>query len=284
MNKQDSADLKQKSSCILNQSIRLSTRISRYMSFDVFLQLLEGKLFVPRKMIFLDSRECGLISMKNQFSLNVVSENGKESMKYITSKQKKIDKYIENLKQSQYLLTSCWTLDDGDNYLMWESYASDIGVCVCTTIGDLINAIEFEKDGYLPICSQMAYGNVSIPMDFLESVFTKDKYYYSENEVRLYFIPKSVSDNYDLKMITRSEIQEILFKASEIEKIVTNNTTNTNATFKFFDIRPEFIHSVILSPKIKSSSICCFKRILKDQYPIVFDNDNMIRQSNIQIN
>ena len=53
---------------ILNQNIDSDTRICRYMGFDVFLQLLNGKLFVPRRELFMDVRESGKKSIKSAYS------------------------------------------------------------------------------------------------------------------------------------------------------------------------------------------------------------------------
>ncbi len=275
---------KEKSPWILNQILPKETPICRYMGFDVFLQILSGKFFVPRKMRFLDARESGKISMKYRFAFGSANENDKEQIDTLDEdRQCQINQYIENLIQSKYLLTSCWTIDNGEDYLMWKSYTTDIGVCVRTTIKDLLESIDYDKESYVPICSPIIYGNVSIQKEFLESIFTKDKYYISEKEVRIYFAPKSELNNADLKNITYQEAERILYNASNKEKELCTNESNTDAPHKIFDIRPTFIKSIILSPMIKPNTISCFKTILKEQFPNIFPNDNMIKQSKLNI-
>ena len=188
-------------------------------------------------------------------------------------------------------MTSCWSIDKGEDYLMWESYTDDIGVCVCTTIGDLMDAIDYDKEGYVPICSPMVYGNISERSEFIESVFTKDKFYISENEIRLYFVPKSEFKNIDFKNLTTADIERILLEESlkEAEKEAQKEAQNekigaTYASNIFFDINPKFIKSVILSPKIKPSTIPSFRKILHSQFNTIFTSDIMIKQSEIQIN
>lgn len=275
---------KEKSPWILNQILPKETPICRYMGFDVFLQILSGKFFVPRKMRFLDARESGKISMKYRFAFGSANENDKEQIDTLDEdRQCQINQYIENLIQSKYLLTSCWTIDNGEDYLMWKSYTTDIGVCVRTTINDLLESIDYEKESYVPICSPMIYGNVSIQKEFLESVFTKDKYYISEKEIRIYFVPKSNLNNVDLNMITNSDVEEILFNASCLEEELYKSDTYSCTLHKFFDIHPSFIKSIIFSPRIKSGTFSCFRYLLRNQYPNIFTSDYMITESKINI-
>jgi len=259
------------------------TRICRYMGFDAFLQLLEGSLFVPRKNLFLDARESGKILNQWRFACSFFEENGEETFRKVNEEQSEIDKYIENLRKSKYLLTSCWTVDNGEDYLMWMSYAPTIGVCVRTTIGDLLNSIEYDKYDYIPICSPMLYGNVSKRKSFLESVFTKDKYYKSEREMRIYFVPKSEINNFNLDSITNSDIESILINSLVKEKEMCELKTRQSVPYKYFDVQANFIKSIILSPRIKSGTISYFRKLLRKQYKNIFTSDGMIKKSQIEI-
>lgn len=267
------------------QSVDLSaeTRICRYMGFDVFLQILEGRLFVPRKKLFLDARESGKISNQWRFACSLFDKNNEKTSDKVVEEQSKIDEHVDNLKKSRYLLTSCWTFDNGEDYMMWMSYAPTIGVCVQTTIGDLLNSIEYDKYDYIPICSPMLYGNVSIRKNSLESFFTKDKFYKSEREMRIYFVPKSEINKFNLDRVTNSDIESILLNASVSEKRMCESKTSQSVLHKYFDIQANFIKSIILSPQIKSGTISCFRKLLREQYNNIFTSDNMIKTSQIEI-
>lgn len=165
---------------------------------------------------------------------------------------------------------------------MWKSYTNTIGVCVCTTIIDLLNSIDYDKDDYIPICSPMVYDNDWSSKDYADSLFRKDKYYISENEIRIYFVLKSEILDIDLKQISNPQIGNILLKASHKEKEMFDNSKQS-VKYKLFDINPIFIKSVILSPEIKSNTISCFKNMLMNQFPNIFKYKNMIKPSDILI-
>lgn len=272
---------------LLNQEITVDTKICRYMDFDVFLQFLSGKLFVPRRRIFIDAREGGKMPLKYKFALRVVGENIQESDNINTVNQNVIDKYIENIRQSGFLLTSCWTFDDGEDYLMWKSYTSRVGVCVKTTVGKLLDSIAYDynkgedTEHFFPICSNIYYRNLYHPSDYLESLFTKDEYYASEKEIRIYFVPKrKILDNALMHIERNDNVKQILLDTSLNEEKLSEST-NDFSMYKFFKIKPNCIDSIVLSPFIKSSTIECFRDILKNQFSEIIANDNKIKRSDI---
>jgi len=111
-----------KSAYIFNNVISPDTAICRYMDFDAFLHLLNGYLYVPRKQNFLDIRESGKVPLKYQFLPTIsgcVDDRIKEKRR---EKQEERSQYTRNLMASRFLLTSCWAVDNGENYLMWKSY------------------------------------------------------------------------------------------------------------------------------------------------------------------
>ena len=263
---------------ILNQTLDNGTRICRYMSFDVFLQLLYGILFVPRRQLFMDVRESGKRNIKSRFMLRSINDNN-HGIQKIQEELNAYDQFSKKLRQSRFLLTSCWTIDNGEDFLMWKSYASQIGVCVKTTIGQLLFNIDYVKNNLLPICSTMSYMGIYQKAGLLESVFAKDKYYQSENEFRIYFVPRDNVTAEEMKSIDAKTVEKILKKASEKEEEKFKDPKYPMSIF--LDVDPLFINSIILSPFIKSSTIDCFRDLLRKRFSELFPNDNYIRKSEI---
>ena len=265
---------------VLNQSLDNDTRICRYMSFDVFLQLLYGKLFVPRRQLFMDVRESGRRPIRSRFLLKSIGETNHDIQK-IQKELKTYDQYSKNLRQSRFLLTSCWTIDNGEDFLMWKSYASQIGVCVKTSIGQLLTNINYEKYDLMPICSTMSYLGIYQKTGFLESVFAKDRYYQSENEFRIYFVPRSNVADKELKSIDTKTVERIISRSSEKEEEQSKDPKYTMSIF--LEVHPQFISSIVLSPFIKSSTVYCFRDLLRNRFGELFPNDKYIKESEIII-
>ena len=265
---------------VLNQSLDNDTRICRYMSFDVFLQLLYGKLFVPRRQLFMDVRESGRRPIRSRFLLKSISETNHDIQK-IQKELKTYEQYSKNLRQSRFLLTSCWTIDNGEDFLMWKSYASQIGVCVKTSIGQLLTNIKYEKYDLLPICSTMSYLSIYQKAGFLESVFAKDKNYQSENEFRIYFVPRGNVLDEEMKSIDTETVERIILRSSEKEEEQSKDPKYPMNIF--LDVDPQLISSIVLSPFIKTSTIDCFRNLLRNQFGEIFPNDKYIKESEIII-
>ena len=259
---------------IINNIINRDTKICRYMNFDSFLIMLEGKFYVSRKQKFFDHRESGKIPIKHHFVFSAVSEYIAEKDNIVTKRQE--IRFINNLAKSRFLLTSCWTINNGENYLMWKGYTEKIGVCVCTTIGKLIDSIDYEKLNYIPICSPMFYERINMQEDFLQSTFTKELFYESEKEIRFYFVPTTyLSQNEE---IGNDDVENILLKTSEEEEKIYNSNSTKYEESIVFDFKADAIDNVIISPFVLNSSVSYFRKILKNQYPKIF-NDYNIKES-----
>lgn len=279
-NKDNSA---KKITYLLNHIITPETKICRYIDFDLFLQILEGKFYVPRKLTFLDLRESGKIPIKMRFAYNAVGENCVGTKEIINDSQEKIDQYVKNLKQSRFLLTSCWTIDNGEDYLMWKSYTNRVGVCMHTTIDKLMDAIDFGKEKYVPICSPMFYDIPNTNESFLESIMKKDIYYLSESEIRFYFVPIGNTTNEELIKMNNTAVEILLEETSNNEENIYNDNPKNYQILKGFNINPDFIESITLSPFIKKQSICCFKKLLREQYGNIFGSETKIKESNLNL-
>lgn len=261
---------------LINNLISADTRICRYMELENFLQILDGKFFVPRKTFFLDVRENGKIPLRSQFVFSIPNSQNDS-----TFLQNERNDYLNNLSKSKFLLTSCWTINSGEDYLMWKGYASNIGVCVSTTIDKLILSINFEKKRFLPICSPMFYTDTNFQTDFLETVFTKEKHYVSEKEIRFYFVPQNKILDIGKKEFDNNKIKELLLETSNTEENRYNQNREMYIYHETFDINPNFIESVMLSPFIGRRSRHMIQDALVTKYSCL---KNKIKVSQINEN
>ena len=268
----------------LNQTVTPDTEICRYMGFDVFLQLLGGVFYVPRKQSFLDTRESGKIPMKFKFGFQNISNPEFKSLKTNEEKHTETTQYLQNLVRSQLLLTSCWACNYGEDYLMWKSYTNDtIGVCVRTTIDKLMQAINYDDKGYIPICSPMTYRHTTPNIDFMESMFTKEPFYISENELRIYFIPKEVALSHDWIDADNNSVKQLLIETSEYEEKLLQQKEEKYPKHVTFEINPAFIDSIILSPFIKPNTYQYFLKALNGYFADFFKNGIKVNHSEITI-
>ena len=269
---------------ILNQALSPNTKICRYVGFDVFLQLLGGKFYVPRKNSFLDARESGKIPLKYKFGLQIASNKNTVYPKTKEEKNDELSKQIQNLVNSRLLLTSCWAIDHGEDYLMWKSYTNDtIGVCVRTTIDKLMQAIEFDIEGYTPICSPVLFQKTTPNVDFMESMFSKEPFYSSEEELRIYFVPHEVTNSYDRKNANNEVVRQLLMETISHEEKEIKGKENSYPMSITFDFNPTFIESIVLSPFIKPKTFPFFQKVLNGDFADYFRKTIMINQSDISI-
>lgn len=239
------------------------------MSFETLLQILNGDFYVPRKALFSDEREFGFIPLKNRFALRPICDDSELANRALEECKKSIDDYKERMNKSRFLLTSCWTLNCMENYLMWKAYAPQIGVCVRTTIGKLRDAIKFDETDYITICSPMEYKGGETFSDFLASLFKKDLYYESEQEIRFYFVHKdclphkSTDDN--------DKVEKTLMKAIEFEQKEFKGKSSNYKMHEMFSIDPEsLIDSISISPFLKQETFYYLLQSLEQRYPHIY--------------
>lgn len=271
---------------LFNHIINPNTTICRYMDLDKFLPLLEGHFYVPRKLNFPDSGESGKIPPKFWFGFSCVNEKWERQSEMVSKRQERRNRYIKSLLESRLLLTSCWIIDNGEDYLMWNSYARKLGVCLRTTIADLMYSLDYDKENYLPICSPIFYEKINYNEDLLESIFKKEPYYQSENEVRFYFVPKDNIPSCAIEDFNNVDVEKILKETAKNEEKKYKESQKSHSKYdlyKIFEIKPEFINSIILSPLILKGSEKIIKDILLGQYGSVFKNKSMIESSKISL-
>ena len=213
------------------------------MDLDKFLSMLvTNKLYVARKENFsnIDNQECSL-PLKRLFAIQCVGDN--VTTHDISSRSRFCKNLFEEYKESKKLLTSCWSLRETDNYLMWKSYTSGIAVCIKTTIEQFIESIQ--TNDYQVICGKIEYGGYR-SNNIEDLLFSKRPYYSNEEEFRFYFYREG--NGYD---------SDHIFLPISIENM---------------------IYEVVLSPFILPTSADYIIRILEDEHKYL---KGKIRKSNI---
>ena len=173
---------------VLMEGVDSKTEIYQYMDLDYLLCLLEKKKYhVNKKCVFLDKYESKL-PVKAMFRQKAVGGE-------MENIQPEIDTYEilerrRKYEQMKDVLTSCWTERDTESYLMWASYASKIGVCIKSTISNFVAS--FEVDNYRIWCGRVMYKEYNANQTLMESLFSKEKAFEDEREIRFYFKKKGV--------------------------------------------------------------------------------------------
>lgn len=162
--------------------------VMRYMKYDYLTKMLDNnKFYVPLKQSFNDMGEHKL-PLKNMFRIY-------PAFVEIPEEQRKMD-YERTLRKhkdfalSQRLPTSCWTLRGYENYLMWMGYTDKTGVCIKSTLGNVVASLSYP--GYNLYCGKIRYKNCWFHDD--DELFPKQKYFADERELRMYFEPEATID------------------------------------------------------------------------------------------
>lgn len=111
--------------------------ICQYMRLDYLLQLLEtGKYYVKRRRNFNDAGERH-IKYLFDFGVSAIDKGIPQQSRVSKNAREKVISYSDIINCP----TSCWTKADHESFLMWKSYASEIGVCVKTTVHSVISSL-----------------------------------------------------------------------------------------------------------------------------------------------
>ena len=168
-----------------------NTPIRQYLKLDYLLQLLESSsYYVKRKSKFEDKRESSL-PLKSLFHLQSVGDTAYKSLddKYMGESLEKFRKY----NKSSNILTSCWTERVGESALMWKNFVDNRGACIKTNINNFVAS--FVEDDYEICCGRMSYNGYIAEQDYLEALFSKERYFSEEKEIRFYFTPRDRKEN-----------------------------------------------------------------------------------------
>lgn len=184
--------------------------ICQYMRLDYLIQLLEtGNYYVKRRRLFEDANE-SYNDIKYAFTPRAVGNNVG-----IQPIQERLIQYTDIVNCP----TSCWSKRRCESYLMWKSYATEIGACIRTTIHNLIASLQIDLDysnqDNLVLCGSMNYNNFKPSTNEEKQLFDKDIVYSDEDEFRFYFLLASGSEmkhnnGISIPVDTKVMIDEIL--------------------------------------------------------------------------
>ena len=203
--------------------------ICQYMRLDYLIQLLKTqKYYVNRRHQFIDANE---VNNRIKFKFNL-----KPSINNTISSTKKVERFFST-HEIELLPTACWTKRKQESFLMWKSYATEMGACIKTTKHNVIASIKTditEQSENLVICGSMDYKSFKPSLDEEKQLFDKDIAYAEEKEFRFYFHFPSYDTNKDANAITipvdtKIMIDEIILSpfickdaANEISQMITD--------------------------------------------------------------
>lgn len=167
-----------------------NTPISQYMDLDYFLLLLKNKnYYVSRKYTFPDLNE-GEFPSKRIFPFTAVGENTPPQPKHDVDTCLRVWK---SYQENRGVPTSCWTHDISNNILMWKNFTSKLGVCIKSSVRNVIASIKENK--YDIWCGKMTYNGYYAKRGFMKNMFSKVSAYSKEDECRFYFFEQTLPDN-----------------------------------------------------------------------------------------
>lgn len=156
--------------------------ICQYMRLDYLIQLLETqKYYVKRRKYFDDLNE-RYQNTKLAFAPVLVRNN---DVSNVDSPKRKIP-YMKIVNCP----TSCWTMCERESFLMWKSYATEMGACIRTSVHRFIDSLlpDFSLNSTNRIVAgSMIYDKVKPSFDEIHQLFDKDYVYADEQEFRFYF-------------------------------------------------------------------------------------------------
>jgi hypothetical protein len=187
--------------------------ICQYMRLDYLIRLLEEKqYYVKRRRTFEDANEC----YKNNKLMFAPWPVGNNCTSQSQSKERWIP-YTDII----HCPTSCWSKHERESYLMWKSYATEIGACIRTTVHNFIASLQIDLDivnsENRVLCGSMNYDYFKPSTIEDNQLFDKDIVYADENEFRFYFLLASDTEKkndekkgIDVPVDTKIMIDEIL--------------------------------------------------------------------------
>lgn len=177
----------------VKNEIPWDTPIYQYMRLDYFISILATKeYFVRPRCGFDDAFEYNL-PLPKMFPIHEVGATVPPEV--LKDECQKMSEKLRANRDNGALLTSCWCLRTCENMLMWNCYASKIGVRIRSTISRFLSSLN--TDIYDVLCGCMNYNGYGFYNEDL--FFTKDKGYESEDEFRFYLMPKVSSPYTDTK-------------------------------------------------------------------------------------
>ncbi|QLG62216.1 DUF2971 domain-containing protein [Halorarum salinum] len=171
-------------------------KIWRYMDFTQLVSLLENdELYFPRADSLEDPFEGSLpVSHKNNVREEIFNE---KSVNWAVQHLPKFRKICR-----KFTFLSCWHMNRGESAAMWDIYLkSNQGICIQSTIDDLIEGLNTEYNVYLSKVKYIDYTDAKIPGwtglgDTISPFIYKRESFKHESEVRaiIHELPWHYSD------------------------------------------------------------------------------------------
>lgn len=178
-----------KENVLVEDSIDINTSVCRYMSLSKLLHILDNRFYVSLKCGFSDKRESA--ELYNPF-IKYLYIDGVDMSKDILMLNKKNIKERKEISSDIY--ASCWSLEKNENFLMWKSYApEETGVLIESSIKSIIESLEI--DDYELYVGRIKYRSEDTTSNLLSYLFSKEKFYKNEKELRIYFNSKHKQEN-----------------------------------------------------------------------------------------
>ena len=202
---------------------QLGQTIWHYYSLSKFLGLLDkSSLYLCRHDKFDDSFEGGLSLMDRQ---------------YFDGKYPGMSDYMTGDKVGCYY-SNCWTKNDVDEYVLWNTYASlEDGVAVKTTVARLIESLADEGKNiyisdvlYIDYSKDYTFRKTGGKVNTLAPHFTKRDYFSSEKELRVMYVEptgkfETSPNGVEAKVNLKTLIEEIIvapFSYSWFADVISN--------------------------------------------------------------
>jgi len=222
--------------------------ICQYMDLDYLLRLLDTRTyFVKPKQSFQDFHE-RCLPFKSIFKLHFI---GRECDKSMLADTEESLVRLRRFMESGTMLTACWTEHLGENALMWGNFTSKMGICIKSSIHNFMASLD--TDDYNIWCGRMAYTGIRSDTEIIDCLFTKDKAFADEREIRFYFIPKSKQTNKNGKGLSIPVMPQVL------------------------------IDEIILSPYINAQACKILTDFINEKYNVDKQNRFKVRTSEIKI-
>lgn len=173
----------------IDNEVDIDNPICQYMRWDYFDQLLKDRMYtIKRKKEFDDPHE-KYLPIKETVPLTPFGEKLNEE---------KWTEYVK-LRQDYYecmnLPTACWSYDIEEKEWKWKQYAGKDGVCIISSLRRLMNSLSSSK--YEIHCGRINYAKYRPYKELEKHLFTKDRMYRDDCEIRLYFILNNPTTDVD---------------------------------------------------------------------------------------
>lgn len=168
--------------------VYLNTPIRQYMDLDYLLLLLnKNEYFVRYKAGFSDRNEK---TLPLRDIMPIYPAHHKPSQSKLKDDFAKLSEKHAKYKELARVPTSCWTLRNSENALMWLAYTSKFGACIKSTISKFISAID--TPDYEIVYGAINYHGYSFYNN--NELFSKALEFSDEKELRFYFLENKHQD------------------------------------------------------------------------------------------